>query len=256
MSHVQSHQQFIESTRLSADEINKRSRAIHESLLAESRYLVTPNFTQFHPDDLRWLFDEYDRRYLDGRCRKLLGEVDLRFRISSRMTKSGGTCTRYVWRGTTRVQYFEIAVSSTLLFETFQEDHRPIKVTGIVCQDRLEALQRIFEHELTHLVEMLVWDDSSCTGERFQSVSRRFFGHTDHRHELITPGEMAVTKLGIRPGSRVRFRMEGAEYTGLVNRITRRATVLVEDAAGQPYSDGKRYAKFYIPLTMLQPVSE
>ena len=43
----------------------------------------------------------------------------------------------------------------------------------------------------------------------------------------------------------------GARHVGVVNRITRRATILVESDAGTAYSDGKRYLKFYIPLTML-----
>ena len=40
----------------------------------------------------------------------------------------------------------------------------------------------------------------------------------------------------------------------LVNRITRRATILVEHPKGQSYSDGKRYLKFYIPLPLLRRV--
>lgn len=59
---------------------------------------------------------------------------------------------------------------------------------------------------------------------------------------------------GIHRGSVVRFRFEGTEYVGTVNRITKRATVLVEDQRGTPFSDGKRYLKFYVPLSMLQPV--
>ena len=36
-----------------------------------------------------------------------------------------------------------------------------------------------------------------------------------------------------------------------MNRITKRATVLVEDPQGILYSDGKHYKAFYIPLPML-----
>ncbi len=58
----------------------------------------------------------------------------------------------------------------------------------------------------------------------------------------------------MRVGDRVAFTFDGARHVGVVNRITRRATVLVESSAGTPYSDGKRYVKFYIPLTMLEKV--
>jgi len=40
----------------------------------------------------------------------------------------------------------------------------------------------------------------------------------------------------------------------VVNRITKRATVLVENEQAPRYSDGKRYAKFYIPVGILEPV--
>jgi hypothetical protein len=53
---------------------------------------------------------------------------------------------------TVRVEY-EIAVSTLLLFQTFREPGRPVVVGGLVCRDRLDALQRIMEHELLHLAE-------------------------------------------------------------------------------------------------------
>ena len=41
---------------------------------------------------------------------------------------------------------------------------------------------------------------------------------------------------------------------GRVNRITRRATVLVPNPAGQKFSDGKRYSRYYVPLERLRRV--
>ncbi len=76
-------------------------------------------------------------------------------------------------------------------------------------------------------------------------------------HQCAVPhGERAFTKFGVKPGNRVSFRFDGQHHTGVVNRITKRATVLVEDASGEPYSNGKRYRKFYVPIGMLEPVNE
>jgi hypothetical protein len=50
----------------------------------------------------------------------------------------------------------------------------------------------------------------------------------------------------------VRFSFEGVQHTGIVNRISKRATVLVEDNRGVRYTNGKRYAKFYVPLQSLK----
>lgn len=177
----------------------------------------------------------------------------LQFRLSKRMTSAGGKTTRFKPRG--GPEHFEIAVSTTLLFQTFHDVERPITVAGIVCRDRLEALQRVVEHEIVHLIEMLLWKHSSCSADRFQSIAARAFGHVEHTHQLITPRERALRKFGIRPGDSVRFELDGTTMVGVVNRITRRATVLVEDQRGMRYTDGKRYAKYYVPLAMLEPVA-
>lgn len=249
---------LVATKRLSPEEIAAKHGQIYETVLGESVFLDGGNFTTIHPDDIERLFDLYDGLFFDGGCRQLLGDAPLGFRLSKRMTQAGGKATRRAYRdrfgGKVRMEY-EIAVATTLLFQTFQEDHRAVVMSGIECRDRLEALQRVMEHEMTHLVELLIWEDSSCSASRFQSIANRFFGHTDHRHQLITPREHAFTKFGVKLGDRVSFRMDGRHYVGLVNRITKRATVLVEDGRGQPYSDGKRYRKFYVPVRMLKTVT-
>ena len=52
------------------------------------------------------------------------------------------------------------------------------------------------------------------------------------------------------------FRKGGREYVGRVNRVTRQATVLVDDDGGIRYSDGRRYAKFYVPVETLKPLQQ
>jgi len=252
-------QRLIETKKFSPDEIAARTREIYDTILRESEYIDAGNFTRIHPADVERLFDLYDDLFFDGGNRKLLGDTPVGFRLSKRMTQAGGKAGRWELRddsGKVVRKEYEIAVATTLLFQTFQEDHRPVIMSGIECCDRLAALQRVIEHEMTHLIEMLIWVDSSCSAPRFQSIANRFFGHTDHRHQLITPREQAFTKFGIKTGDRVSFRIDGQHHTGVVNRITKRATVLVEDESGEPYSNGKRYRKFYVPVGMLEPVDE
>ncbi|MBM3353333.1 MAG: hypothetical protein FJY51_08725 [Betaproteobacteria bacterium] len=71
---------------------------------------------------------------------------------------------------------------------------------------------------------------------------------------LLPPRERAVVKFGIKPGMKVRFRFDGEVHTGIVNRISKRATVLVENERGQRYTNGKHYAKFYVPVQSLEAV--
>jgi hypothetical protein len=248
-------QSTVQALGLSRDAIVERTSEIFERVLRDSAFLDGANFTVFHPQDLRRMFDLYDRFFFQESCREALGDAPLHFSISKRMTRSAGTTTRreqrHLLKGTVRREY-QIAVSGTLLFQTFCGEERTVTVSGLVCHNRMQALQRVMEHEMVHLIEMLLWTHSSCAAARFQTITSRFFGHTQHTHELITPHEKAWTKYRIRPGDQVRFRFDGHHYTGIVNRITKRATILVEDPRGPRYSDGRHYRKFYVPIPLLE----
>jgi hypothetical protein len=246
--------QIVETTTLDAQQVAARTAQIHAAVLSQSSYVDRANFTRIHPSDLELLFAEYDATFFAGSVKRCLGATPLQFGLSKRMTSAGGKTASYTDRRTANRRY-EISVSTAILFGCFHDDdHRPITASGIVCQDRLEALQRVMEHELVHLIEMILWGTSSCSQNRFHAITRRFFGHTENMHQLITPKERAIVKFGIKPGMTVRFRFDGVEHTGIVNRISKRATVLVEDASGQRYTNGKHYSKFYVPVQSLEAV--
>jgi hypothetical protein len=235
-----------------------KSRQMERIVLETSRSMKGPNFQSTSAADLRRMAELYDTMFFEDTCLSLARHFGLTFRWSSRMTRAGGKTTRYTSRGTIlqpAKTHYEITLSSSLIFQTFQHDDREIRVCGCVCSNRFQAMQRIVEHELIHLSEMLVWSDSNCAASRFQSIAYRFFGHTEHQHDLVTQRERAYKLFDVKLGSRVRFEFEGREHVGIVNRITRRATVLVESPSGIRYSDGRRYEKFYIPISQLKPAS-
>lgn len=245
--------QFIESATRDWPAIVADAEAIQERIIAESPYVDAANFQVIHPSDLKRLFDAYDETFFAGKIRSALAGAPLNFRFSRRMTSAGGKMTRKTKRDGSKS--FEIAVSSTLLYNCFHgDDHRPITTNGIECRNRMEALQRVMEHEITHLVEDVVWNKSSCSRPRFQGICQRLFGHTEYTHALITHRERTYAQYGIHPGLVVRFHVDGAAQTGIVNRVTKRATVLVETDEGELYSDGKRYTKYYVPPRMLEIV--
>jgi hypothetical protein len=210
--HDASLKDLIAHVRLAPKEITTRTHAIYAAILEGSPYVRAANFTTLHSDDLETLFDLYDTSFFSGQCSSLVRAAHsaLRFRISKRMTSAGGKTTRErrrVATGSVQVVY-EIAVSAVLLFHTFHDVERPITVTGIRCRDRLEALQRVFEHELVHLVELLLWDRSNCEHPRFQSIAARLFGHTANTHALVTPRERAADKFRVSPGDHVERRVQ------------------------------------------------
>ena len=231
--------------------------AIGSKILDSSKSMETRNFQRIAKQDLERMAEAYDQQFFGGLCLPLARSYGLSFRLSSRMTRAGGKTTRTVFRGTrskpSRTHY-EIALSTSLLFQSFRKKGDTIRVCGYECNDRLTAMQRIVEHEMIHLCEMLAWIQSDCSAGRFQSIARNMFGHTEHRHELITQQERAATEFNIRAGVRVAFPFEGTVLQGVVNRITRRATILVEDLRGLRYSNGKRYLKYYVPIHQLRPI--
>lgn len=237
-----------------AELIAARARAIYDEVLRRSRHLTAGNFTACSADDLEMLFALYDEQFFGGEVRRRVqaSGAPLTFHFSSRLTSSAGLTKRFARRGAGRPSRFEIVLSSSLLYQTFKDVSRTVTVNGVECRDRLEAAQRIFEHELLHLIEMLVWDGSSCDAPRYKGLALGWFAHTQTRHDLVTQRERARARYDVRVGDRVAFTHEGAPYVGVVNRITRRATVLVESERGQAYTDGRRYLKFYIPLPLLR----
>lgn len=232
---------------------------IRTALLQSSSCIRQGDFERIGVEDIASLVTMYDREFFGGWLAQAIRErteAPLEFRLSTTMTRAGGKTSRYRrrtrWGGVgTR---YEIAVASRMLLMTFRDVKRDVVVCGLACADRLDALQRILEHEILHLAEMLVWDESSCSGPRFKKLSRDVFGHTDKSHCLVTACEHAAVAHGIRVGGEVEFDLDGRRRVGRVNRVHRRATVLVEDARGLPYSDGKNYLKFYVPLDMLKLV--
>src|SRR5260370_38611094 len=123
--------------------IQQAVRQIHRVVLAHSQYIRAANYTVIHPEDRELLFAAYDNVFFAGLCRSALDGRKLRFRLSPRMTKAGGTTARFVTAaGET---FYEITVASSMLYEGFGAADRQITVCGTECANRLESRQRIFE---------------------------------------------------------------------------------------------------------------
>ena len=252
-------QQIATSRRVSPKQRARFATLVSEHLVANSSHISSPNFSQISDGDLGTLFQLIDELYLEGwltRAYEIVAANPLAFRLSTRMTRSGGTTTMFRSGGRNPKLEFEIAIATTPLFETFSSksngDNLPCVVGGVQCHNRVEALQRIMEHEMIHLTEMLLTGDSNCSAHPFKGIVRRLFGHTESNHQLLTPSDIARRQLGIRAGDQVVFSHRGKQVQGTVNRITKRATVLVPDPSGTTYSDGKKYATFYVPLRRLR----
>ncbi len=233
---------------------------VRAHMLRESPFARQPNFIRLSAADLLLLYRLYDRLFFADAIQPLVMDKSRRplaLKISQAMTSSGGRTLRVRHRAASGVTHtrYEIAISARLLFNSFKADDRPIHVSGQLCTDRLDALMRIMEHELVHLIEMLTFGDSSCKKTRFLTIADRLFGHTHASHRLITPRERAASEHKLHPGAEVEFTFQGRKLRGRLNRINTRATVLVPDPRGLRYTDGNHYARYYVPLSRLAPAA-
>ena len=233
----------------------RKTDSVYRHVMSNSRSLSSGNFKTISSEDLGLMFQITDEQFFDGRVGQLCevrADRPLSFRLSTRMTSSGGMTTMQTSHHQQKRRYeFEIAIATTPLFSSFRSNETAF-VSGIACQNRLQALQRIMEHEMIHLLEMLLWNDSNCSARQFKGIASRFFGHKASNHQLLTPGDLARRNLGIGTGDLVVFDHEGRQMKGHVNRITKRATVLVKNRTGVLYDDGCKYQKFYVPLHRLR----
>lgn len=232
-----------------------RCKAVYDHVLGNSRCIEKPDFQTVSPADLGLLFQVTDELFFDGLVGKLCEKSAARpltFRLSTRMTSTGGMTTMQRRAGSFDRRFeFEIAIATTPLFETFRASDTA-SVGGVKCENRLQALQRIMEHEMVHLIELLMTNDSNCAAKPFKRIVRNFFGHTESKHQLLTPNDTARNRLGISPGDRVRFQCGQQTLNGILHRVTKRATVLVQDSNGTRYDDGCKYSKYYVPLQQLR----
>jgi hypothetical protein len=238
------------------EEIEARRRQVRQRLLTESVRIRDANFSSISAPDALCLFRLYDSIFFNGELgAEVLRQsgVPVKLRISSTMTSAGGKTTQFQRKTLFgRKTLYEIAISGRLLLNSFEAGGRDIIVSGVACSDRVDALQRIMEHEIVHLAEWLVFGETSCARTRFMNLARRIFGHRKRFHELVTPRERAERKFAVTVGDTVHFNYQGQQLTGRVNRLGVRATVLVEHAEGRRYSDGRYYMKFYVPPGILK----
>ena len=61
----------------------------------------------------------------------------------------------------------------------------------------------------------------------------------------------------MHPGDFASFEYEGQFYKGVINRITKCATVMVKDPKGKYLdSKGNQYIKYYIPISQLKKIEK
>ena len=153
------------------------------------------------PTHLHSIFSLYDEIFFQGQITTRLKELNakIRFYTSSRSSGMGGTCgvERASGASPTRTCTYYIDIAPNIISTIFRIYPKGLLLAaGVGCEDRLECLLLIFEHELIHLLmELWAFADPSREpkniyaphGKLFQCMARTYFGHTRFDHDLGIP---------------------------------------------------------------------
>ncbi len=240
-----------------AKDIENNRTKIIEILFNNSAALKSPQLTSISTSDLSLLFKLYDEVFLQNWLRDHY-RGKMKFSLSRKMTKSAGKtmCPKNISRIRPEDLVLEIRLGVDF-FLNYGQHSQSNSVCGIKTGSGLEALLLVFEHELCHVLEFLLFNKSSCKGKRFKTMANNVFGHTDSYHKLPTNRQIAAKVLGFKLGDTVTFDFKERKLTGLLHNINKRATVLVPDRKGLLVDKrGTRYSKYYVPLPKLRAGSE
>jgi hypothetical protein len=181
--------------------------------------------------DLEQQFDEINLRSFQGQLPKIPVQW------SPRMVKAAGI----FYEPIIGRRSAHIKLSRPLLLE--RQLSWPVKVAGVICEDRASVVRRVLEHEMLHVY---LWINKLPNGHtiQFQELALEKFGHTEMRHtlrhhRLDDAPPISAAQLSI--GSRVRFPFREEFLRGVILSIRRNATVLAEDER-----------KFYVPISLLR----
>jgi len=239
--------------RYNEETIRIKRKLIADKLKSESETIKTDRIEVISNYDLRLLYEYYDENFFDDWFKNNFKGL-FKFTLSRRMTKSAGItkCPKNVKQIPNWQIIIEICIGVDFFFKY---DHlEGYKNTcGIESQNSLEALQIIFEHELLHALEFLLYQKSDCKKDRFKETAKYMFGHTQSHHQLPTNHKIIAEKYNINVGDKVRFMFENTRLTGTVNKINKRATVLVLNPDGELVDKyGNKYKKYLVPAQYLE----
>jgi hypothetical protein len=240
------------SIKSSVEEIFRKRKKITELLLLKSYCIKSEVITGMAIQDLELLYELYDQIFFNNLISSSF-EGKFKFSLSKRMTKSAGMtiCPKNIGKLDAKDIWIDIRIGIEFFYHYNQLEGKKM-VGGYEASNAVEALLLVFEHELCHAIEFMLFHKSSCSKERFKSIAYNLFHHTESSHTLPTYKKIAQQKLGLNIGDKVTFEFEDRTLNGILYNINKRATVMVRDNNGRMVdSAGNRYAKYYVPLKLL-----
>lgn len=188
------------------DQIDLRRKFIYNKC-KDTWYNENNNYLS--PNQIKSMVQMYDAVFFGGLIESSLKRTHTyyKFDLSSAKTYAGA----YKNKGNAQI----ISISWPMFKKLFPSGSETYTSNGIVCRDRLEALQITLEHELIHMLVRLSqhlpekiqkYDKVySSHGQLFKDLVHAYFGHTGVTHGFHVPNENRKTKVHFKVSDRVQF---------------------------------------------------
>lgn len=163
------------------------TKKIAPAKMNEIRARIYKQFSKFKnsvpkmtKQDLHALLKAYDDICFNGDILRLMGEMNytLQFKMEGEPTfTTEGICT-----------HSSCDYTITILTKKFSAVRGRTNVAGHMCNDQLECLMRVLEHEMCHLIIFVFCTDiyiADQHGPLFINTISELFGHRDHRHYIF-----------------------------------------------------------------------
>lgn len=168
---------------------------------------------------LQEMFRLYDWLFFNEQISRAAAEKKHTFHVevSSKMTKTAGIC-KYRPGGSpsgSQECTITIGISKPIYDQLFAKGEKNHRMGGLLCVDKLDCIQKIFEHELVHALINIFCNDVMIrapgperTGDKspvrrkgfvyhpqiFKDIVHSQFGHTEFRHDLLAGEGSEVEK--------------------------------------------------------------
>lgn len=232
--------------------IDIKRELVKKKLFEKSKHIKTVDFKEIYNNDLYLLYILYDEIFLQSWFKSNF-KGNITFKLSKQLSRSAGnTKTK---KNIDELKEddieFEIKISANHLLN-FDKVDRSKYVGGIEAKSKLDSLMLVFEHELCHVIEFLLYKRSDCSKQDFKDLIFNLFGQHETTHKLVSAKEVDYQKYKLLVGDNVSFNYEGIEIYGIINKINKRAIVMSPSKCGK-YVDkkGQHYTKYYVPLNCL-----
>jgi hypothetical protein len=179
---------YIDSTKLPNGKCAPYTKHIAPAEMDKIRKKIHKEFQQFTHSvsdmteaDLERLFDAYDREVFSGDLKEYINSVkySLTFKLAGEET--------FTTEGFCSLASCDYTITIPIHFFDRVKRGKPTNVAGHQCYDQIECLQRVMEHEMTHLIIFMFCGDPFVTnqhGKLFMSMVGDLFGHTDYHHYI------------------------------------------------------------------------